>query len=55
MPYLKQNIARKELSQDATKGPDINFLAIRQAQDDFGASVRARLHIAAELICGEAR
>ena len=55
MPYLEEDIARKKLCQDAAEGPDINFLPIGQAQNDFWGSVRARLHITAELICSEAR
>ncbi len=52
--YLEEDIARKKLCQDAAEGPDINFLPVGQAQDDFWSSVRARLHIATKLICGEA-
>jgi len=39
--YLEEHIAREQLGQDAAEGPDIYFLAVRQAQDDFWRTVRA--------------
>ena len=52
---LKQNVAGKELSQNAAETPDVNLVVIAASQDDFGGTVRARLNIAAQVVVDEAR
>lgn len=52
--HLQENIAGQQLRQDAAQRPDIDFLVVRQAQDDLWGAVGSRLHIAAQVVAGEA-
>ena len=53
--YLEQHAARQQLSQDAAKGPYVNLLVVRQAQDHLGGSVAARLNIRTQVVTDETR
>jgi hypothetical protein len=46
--------AAAELRQNAAQGPDVDLVAVRQAQDDLGGAVGARLDVGAEVVRGEA-
>ena len=39
--YLEQHTASEQLSQDATKGPDVDLLVVGQTQNDLRGSVAA--------------
>lgn len=46
--------AAAELRQDAAERPDVDLVAVREAQDDLGRAVAARLHVAAQVVRCEA-
>eukprot|EP00964_Phaeocystis_antarctica_P160301 scaffold131803_cov54-Phaeocystis_antarctica.AAC.1 len=41
----EENARGEELGEDAAERPDVHFLVVRQAQDDLGRTVRARLYV----------
>jgi len=51
----EQHVAHEELGHDAAERPDVDLAVVRQADHDLGRSVRARLHVRAQVVGREAR
>ena len=41
---LEEDVAGEELGEDGAEGPKVDLLVVRQAEDDLGCAVGARLH-----------